>query len=118
MKEKDKERKIIFLTNGETLNFLEDKQEDIFFSYGGTKEAIRSGKKAIYTFSLANMSFSLLDKGYRIYLMKNNLILELKPGMPELEKELRKEHNILKIFLSTGFESAFKNLQKGITFKH
>lgn len=40
------------------------------FNYESTKKAIEQEKSKIYTTSLVNLSFDLLDKGYKIFLCK------------------------------------------------
>lgn len=39
----------------------------------------------------------LIDKGYNIYLHKNDKVFKLKPGMILNGKKIRKEHNLLKM---------------------
>lgn len=46
----------------------------------------------------------LIDKGYEIYLVSKDLkVTRIQEHMPELEKDLRKHHNILKMFLAGIF---------------
>lgn len=80
--------------------------EDIVrtYSYQGTLNEIDRNEKIIRTTSLANLSFDLIDKGYNIYLHKNDKVFKLKPGMILNSKKLRKEHNLLKMLLSGCFD--------------
>lgn len=77
-------------------------------TYNGTKKAIDEDWWCIYTTSLVNLSFDLLDKGYKIYLSMNGKDLELKPGMKESDIEIKKEDNILEIVLSGRFNDYFR----------
>lgn len=74
------------------------------YSYQGTLDEINRSKKIIRTTSLANLSFDLIDKGYNIYLHKNDKVFKLKPGMVLNGKKIRKEHNLLKMLLAGCFD--------------
>lgn len=74
------------------------------YSYQGTLDEINRSKKIIRTTSLANLSFDLIDKGYNIYLHKNDKVFKLKPGMILNGKKIRKEHNLLKMLLAGCFD--------------
>lgn len=63
----------------------------------------------IYTTSLVDMSFDLVDKGYRIYLHENQKVLELFDGLeiPGTGKQLRKAHNLIKLWKGKAFWGYF-----------
>lgn len=53
------------------------------------------------------MTFDLLDLGYRIFLHRNNKVLECKPGMDGTEKDIRYEHNIFRLIRAKHFDNYF-----------
>ncbi len=73
--------------------------------YCSAKSAIESNLPIIHTSSMANLSFDLLDAGYEIYLMSRyNKPIHIVPGMAVSDKELRRSHNILKMFIAGCFD--------------
>lgn len=56
---------------------------------------------------MANFSFDLIDYGYDIYLSDGRKEIKIEPHMKELEKDLNKHHNILKMFLAGCFNDLF-----------
>lgn len=102
---------IYFISDRTSCFFLDEDfyTESYLDNYEDTKEAIEVGHELIYTTSMANFSFDLLDKDYQIFLVKNRKVVEIKPGMSEIEKDLRREHNILKLFLGRTFDRCFEN---------
>ncbi len=82
--------------------------DHIFYTYDSTEEAIKQGRDRINTTSLASITFDLLDLGYRIFLHRNNKVLECKPGMGGTEKEIRKGHNLLKLIIGHVFDRYFE----------
>ena len=83
--------------------------DHIFYTYDSTEEAIKQGKDRINTTSLASITFDLLDLGYRIFLHRNNKILECKPGMDGTEKDIRYEHNIFRLIRAKVFDNYFND---------
>ena len=83
------------------------KQHKIYTTYDGTEKAIDEGVTNIHTTSLANITFDLLDLGYRIFLHRNNKILECRPGMDGTEKDIRREHNIFRLIRAKIFDNYF-----------
>ena len=80
-----------------------------FHTYDGTKGAIEKGREIINTTSIANISFGLLDLGYRIFVHRNGRILECKLGsMDGTEKEIRRGHNLLRLILGHTFDEYFR----------
>ena len=75
--------------------------------YDSTELAIDKGIEEIHTTSLASITFDLLDMGYRIFLHRNNKMLECKPGMEGTEKDIRREHNIFRIIRAKVFDDYF-----------
>lgn len=79
-------------------------------TYDETETQIDSKKEEIHTTSIANISFDLLDLGYRIFVHRNGQILECKLGsMDGTEKEIRKAHNLLKLIMGHVFDEYFEN---------
>lgn len=80
-----------------------------FKTYDGTNWAIERGKDVIHTTSIANISFDLLDLGYRIFVHRNGRVLEFKLGsMDGTEKEIRRGHNPLRLILGHTFDEYFR----------
>lgn len=97
---------IVFYADQEAVNYYPHKH--LLTTYGETIDAIERGDKEIHTTSICNMSFSLLEVGYKIFLRSHGKTLYIRPGMEELEKELRSGHNILRMFLSGVFNFYFE----------
>ena len=80
-----------------------------YYSYDETCRAIANREETIRTYSLANISFDLLDLGYEIYLSKNGKYVRITPSMTLSDgKEIRKEHNLLRIVKAGCFDEFFK----------
>lgn len=69
-----------------------------------TEEEITNGCEKIATYSMAHLSFDLLDKGYNIYLVNDGNIIKITPHMSEIDKDLKRGHNIRKLFLAGIFD--------------
>lgn len=74
-----------------------------------TMEAIKNGDDLIITTALTALNFhSLLDKDYKIFLHENGRVGEVYEGVTELtDKELRKGHDIARIWIGGGFYDYF-----------
>ena len=102
-------KKIYFLIDGLTpsnLDFLNGCK--ICHTFKMTEEELKHDTQLIATYSMIHLSFDLLDRGYRIYLVHDGNILEVAPGMPEIDKELRRGHNIRNLFLAGIFDELIK----------
>ena len=88
---------------------LYDFLNNFYQTHNETIKGIRSGIGVIHTTALSALCFSdLLDKGYKIFLHENGKCGELHEGTTELtDKELRKHHDIRKIWICGGFEDFF-----------
>ena len=76
----------------------------------GNPNSLVKHARFIYTTSLTHLSFNLLDYDFEIYVVKDEKVLQLKPGMDNVHnKDIKKTHNILKLFLSGFFDEDFKN---------
>ena len=84
-------------------------QHEIYTTYDDTEKAIDEGVIEIHTTSLASITFDLLDLGYKIFLHRNNKVLECKPGMDGTEKDIRYEHNIFRIIRAKVFDDYFND---------
>ena len=87
------------------INYMHIK--DCYYAYDETEDAINNKEDIIHTTSLANITFDLLDLGYRIFLHRNGKILECKPGMEGTEKDIRYEHNIFRLIRAGVFDNYF-----------
>lgn len=80
----------------------------LYVTHNQTKDAIKRKEHIIHTTSLTNLSFDLLDDGYRIYLHENGKVLECKLGSMEgTNKEIRRAHNILRLVVAEVFYNYF-----------
>lgn len=79
-----------------------------YYAHTSTLNAIEAGVIEIHTSSLVDLSFDLLDRGYRIFVVKNNIKKEFYPGMDVASgRAIRREHNVMKILIGGGFEKDF-----------
>lgn len=81
--------------------------KDCYYAYDETEEAINNKEDIINTTSLANITFDLIDLGYRIFLHRKGKVLECKPGMEGTEKDIRYEHNIFRLIRGRHFDNYF-----------
>lgn len=77
-------------------------------TYKGTERYIHKRIIKFSTTSISHLSFDLLDKGYDIYLCYQDKQVKTEPGMNlHLDgspcKEIRRGHNLLKLFLGGTF---------------
>lgn len=79
-----------------------------YFTAEGTRKAINAGDDIIHTTQMALLSFSLVDKGYDIWLHKNDKSVRIKEHMPEIEKDIRKVHNLFRLWIAGTFNKAFE----------
>ena len=78
------------------------------FTTEATRKAINNRDDKIHTTQMALLSFSLVDKGYDIWLHKNGKKVQIKEHMPEIEKDLRKVHNLFRLWIAGTFNRAFE----------
>lgn len=109
--EKQNTKQIVFYkdTCPEIDLYGEDVRKYFLLSHNETMNAIKSDQQEIFTFAISALDMSyLLDKGYRIFLCENSRCAELKEGVTELtDKELRRGHDIRRIWIGGGFEDYF-----------
>ena len=88
---------------------LEDYFDLFHYTHNGTVKSINNDISRIDTTAISALDFSwLIDKGYKIYLHENSKVGEVYEGVTELtDKELRKGHDIRKIWIGGGFEDYF-----------
>lgn len=91
-------------------------REHFILSHDETMKAINDDVQEIYTFALSALEFSyLLAKGYKIFLCENNRCGKLTEGVCELtDKELRRGHDIRRIWMCGGFNDYFYPIEKKI----
>lgn len=84
-------------------------------TFEATWKAIKSNTELIHTTDMSQLSFDLLDMGYEIYICYRNKKLKIEPGMKmeHCEKEIRRGHNIRRLFLGGVFDEDL-----GINFRH
>ena len=93
----------------DTLGIANYYYEFVLKTHNDTVCAIQNGLDTIYTYAISALDFSwLIDEGYKIYLHENGKVGEVYEGVTELtDKELRKGHDIRKIWIGGGFEDYF-----------
>lgn len=84
---------------------------DCTVSHNETWDKILNGETCIHTYAISALCFAtLLDKGYDIWLHENNKYFQIKEGSVEgTDKEIRKAHDIRKIWIGGGFKHFFYN---------
>jgi hypothetical protein len=90
-------------------DIFETENRAVYRTHNGTIEAIERDEKLIRTYAISALNFAyLLDKGYTIVLHENNLSAVCHEGTTCLtDKELRKEHDIRRIWIGGGFNGYF-----------
>ena len=85
--------------------------EGFLVTHNKTIEAIQADEELINTSATSALDFAwLLDKGYRIWLHENNRNFEIKLGnVVATDKEIRKGHNIMKLWIGGAFFDYFYN---------
>lgn len=103
-------KEIYFLVDGLIQCNLDNCLEGckICTTYDSTEDAIKNGIAKIATYSMAHFTFDLLDKGYNIYLVNDGNFVKITPHMSEIDKDLKKAHNIRKLFLAGVFDDLIK----------
>lgn len=100
------------------IHFYKDKSQYFLYpedysrtclSHNETVDAINNNDEFISTFALSALDFGwLLDLGYDIYLHENDKSLKIQEGSIEAtDKEIRKGHNIMKMWIAGVFEDYF-----------
>ena len=100
------------------IHFFKDKSKYFLYpedylrtciSHNETVDAINNNDEFISTFALSALDFGwLLDLGYDIYLHENDRSLKIQTGyIDATDKEIRKGHNILKMWIAGVFEEYF-----------
>lgn len=84
-------------------------------SFEETYKLIDKRLDNIHTTDMSQLSFDLLDMGYEIFLRYKGKKLKVEPGMKmeHCEKEIRRGHNIRKLFLGGVFDADL-----GINFRN
>lgn len=94
------------------IHFYMDKypytDHNAYTTYDTTLKAIEDKEDIIHTTSLANICSDLLDDGYRIFVHRNNKVLEYKTGnMEGTNREIRKGMDPLRLFRGHAFDEYF-----------
>lgn len=81
-----------------------DEYSSFYITHEDTLNALLQEQIDIHTTSLIDLWFAdLLNKGYKIYVVKNGVKLEFYPGMPNNgNKDIRPTHDIRRLIIS-GF---------------
>ena len=90
-------------------------ERGIYYSHNATMLAINENDAIIHTYAISALDFApLLDKGYDIFLHENGKFFQLKEGSIEAtDKEIRKAHNIRRIWIGGGFDNFFYKSKNG-----
>lgn len=84
-------------------------RDHFILTHNETMKAIEDDVSEIHTFAISALEFSyLLAKDYKIFLCENKRCGKLTEGVCELtDKELRRGHDIRKIWIGHGFDNYF-----------
>ena len=106
-----------FVTTGKSITFYVDRMplyegveySSFYTTHEDTLNAILQDQLDIHTTSLIDLWFvDLLNKGYKIYVVKNGVKLEFYPGMPNSgNKDIRPTHDIRRLIISGFFDEDF-----------
>jgi hypothetical protein len=95
-------KKIIFILDSNSLEFF---NEPIYCTYFSTEEAIKRKENPVITSDLSHLSFDLEDLGYEIYICYDGKLTHFYTGMATANgKELRKAHNLIRLFLGGALD--------------
>ena len=86
-----------------------DEYSSFYIIHEDTLNALLQEQIDIHTTSLIDLWFAdLLNKGYKIYVVKNGVKLEFYPGMPNNgNKDIRPTHDIRRLIISGFFDEDF-----------
>lgn len=86
-----------------------DEYSSFYITHEDTLNALLQEQIDIHTTSLIDLWFAdLLNKGYKIYVVKNGVTLEFYPGMPNKgNKDIRPEHDIRRLIVTGFFDEDF-----------
>jgi hypothetical protein len=81
----------------------------VYHTHNETMEVVKLNKSIIYTTAISALDFAyLLDCRYDIYLHENNKSFQIKEGnVVATDKEIRKAHDIRKLWIGGGFNNFF-----------
>ena len=106
-----------FITTGKSITFYVDRMplyegveySSFYITHEDTLNALLQEQIDIHTTSLIDLWFAdLLNKGYKIYVVKNGVKLEFYPGMPNSgNKDIRPTHDIRRLIISGFFDEDF-----------
>ena len=79
------------------------------YSWKDTEEVINRNLDNIVTYDSSHFSFDLTDFGYNIYVAYNGQLKKFEIGMTLANgKELRKPHNLLRLFIGGALNDDLK----------
>lgn len=99
---------------GELFHFFLQEGNNYYITHDETIKAIEENESIINTTAISSLCFSdLIDKGYTIVLHENGKYGIVYPGRTCLtNKEIRKEHNIQKLWIGGAFNAYFYKREK------
>lgn len=98
--------------------YLDNPIEGCLNTYIETKKAIERDDEIINTTSLANLSFELVEQGYKIFVVCGGNHKEFFPGMTGSNgKQIRYEHNLERLLKGGCFDFKDDNQTRTKMFK-
>lgn len=77
-----------------------NKQASFYYGYTETEDAIYNNEEIIHTLQMCCLKTSLFTQGYRVFIhdMDGNYEIKLGPDNDRTNRDIRMEHNILKLW--------------------
>lgn len=99
---------IHFYFDTEDSTITETELDDLIIDYKTTEESLSRKEPLIRTTCLSWLSFDRIDEGYDVYVHRNGVYKKMYPGMESVHnKDIRKEHNLMRLFTGGYFNSDF-----------
>ena len=95
------EKRIYFLYDLNERSITDRDLSDCIICFKDLLDAINRGQEIIYTTQLSYLidTWDLIDNGYRVFTVLDGRIKEMYEHTPDMVKDLRRGHNVERLFL-------------------